>query len=73
MNPFATLTLTTFILIISGCSGMPIAGKNKNPSRAFLRSSNPPQSLNITSKNKNSTPAMNGIWRDRQPSYRTPQ
>lgn len=31
MNPFATLTLTTFILIISGCSGMPIAGKNKYP------------------------------------------
>ena len=31
MNPFATLTLTTLVIIISGCSGMPIAGKNKYP------------------------------------------
>ena len=31
MNPFSILTLSTCILIISGCSGMPMVGKNKYP------------------------------------------
>ena len=31
MNPFSTLTLTISLLIISGCSGMPMVGKNNYP------------------------------------------
>ena len=31
MNPFSTLILTISLLIISGCSGMPMVGKNNYP------------------------------------------